>query len=121
MRAPLSRSASCRKRSRALPSRTPATRRRPPRGKAGPRVPHRTPRPCPTPDDGKGWAEPPKDYAAWGELVYRWVQPSVERYGKAEVEQWSWELWNEPDIFYWRGTPEEHDKRYDYTAAGLSR
>src|ERR1039457_97377 len=54
----------------------------------------RTPEPYvrhwPTPDDGKGWAEPPKDYAAWGELVYRWVQHEVERYGKAEVEQWSW-------------------------------
>jgi len=73
----------------------------------------------PKPDDGKGWAEPPKDYAAWGELVYRWVQHSVDRYGKAEVEQWSWELWNEPDIFYWRGTPEEYDKLYDYTAAAV--
>jgi xylan 1,4-beta-xylosidase len=85
----------------------------------------RTPEPYtrhwPTPDDGKGWAEPPKDYAAWGELVYRWVQHSVERYGKAEVEQWSWELWNEPDIFYWRGTPEEYDKLYDYTAAAVKR
>ena len=75
----------------------------------------------PTPDDGKGWAEPPKDYAAWGELVYQWVKHEVDRYGKAEVEQWSWELWNEPDIFYWRGTPEEYDKMYDYTSAGLKR
>ena len=85
----------------------------------------RTPEPYtrhwPKPDDGKGWAEPPKDYAAWGELVYRWVQHSVERYGKAEVEQWSWELWNEPDIFYWRGTPDEYDKLYDYTAAAVKR
>ena len=42
---------------------------------------------------------------------------SVERYGKAEVESWYWEVWNEPDISYWKGTPEEYDKLYDYTAA----
>ena len=33
-----------------------------------------------------GWAYPPKDYAKWGELVYQWVQHSVEKYGRAEVE-----------------------------------
>jgi xylan 1,4-beta-xylosidase len=49
------------------------------------------------------------------------VAHSVERYGKAEVEQWSWELWNEPDGGYWRGTPEEYDKLYDYTADAVKR
>ena len=39
---------------------------------------------------------------------------------KAEVETWQWELWNEPDIFYWRGTPEEYDKLYDYTADAIT-
>jgi xylan 1,4-beta-xylosidase len=73
----------------------------------------------PTPDDGKGWSYPPKDYAKWGELVRRWVLHSVERYGKAEVETWSWELWNEPDISYWRGTAEEYNKLYDVTAAAV--
>jgi xylan 1,4-beta-xylosidase len=37
------------------------------------------------------------------------------------VETWQWELWNEPDIFYWRGTPEEYDKLYDYTADAIKR
>src|SRR5262249_1001447 len=54
-----------------------------------------------------GWSYPPKDYGKWAELVRRWVLHSVERYGKAEVLSWYWELWNEPDIPYWRGTPEE--------------
>jgi xylan 1,4-beta-xylosidase len=72
-------------------------------------------------NDGKGWSYPPKDYAKWAELVRRWVLHSVERYGKAEVEKWSWELWNEPDISYWRGTPEEYDKLYDYTADAVKR
>jgi xylan 1,4-beta-xylosidase len=70
-------------------------------------------------NDGKGWSYPPKDYDKWAELVRQWVLHEVARYGKAEVEQWSWELWNEPDISYWRGTPEEYDKLYDYTARAV--
>ena len=68
-----------------------------------------------------GWAYPPRDYEKWAELVYRWVTHSVERYGKAEVESWYWELWNEPDIGYWRGTTEEYIKLYDYTADAVKR
>jgi xylan 1,4-beta-xylosidase len=68
-----------------------------------------------------GWAYPPKDYAKWGELIYQWVRHSVERYGRAEVESWWWEVWNEPDIGYWRGTPEEYRKLYDFAADGLKR
>ena len=68
-----------------------------------------------------GWAYPPKDYAKWAELVYRWVRHSVDRYGTKEVESWWWELWNEPDIGYWRGTPQEYLKLYDYTADAVKR
>jgi xylan 1,4-beta-xylosidase len=75
----------------------------------------------PNQPEGRGWAQPPADYVAWAELIHRWVEHCIERYGKAEVEQWSWELWNEPDIFYWRGTPEEYDKLYDYTADAVKR
>jgi xylan 1,4-beta-xylosidase len=68
-----------------------------------------------------GWAYPPKDYARWGELVHQWVRHSVERYGRSEVESWYWEVWNEPDIGYWQGTPEEYRKLYDFAADGVKR
>lgn len=68
-----------------------------------------------------GWAHPPRDYARWAELIYQWARHSVERYGRAEVESWWWELWNEPDIGYWQGTPEEYFKLYDYTADAVKR
>lgn len=68
-----------------------------------------------------GWSYPPADYAKWGELIYQWVRHSVEKYGRREVETWWWEVWNEPDISYWRGTPEEYMKLYDYAADGLKR
>jgi len=68
-----------------------------------------------------GWAYPPKDYKKWGNLVYEWVKHCVERYGKAEVESWYWEVWNEPDGAYWKGTQAEFFKLYDYAADGLKR
>ena len=68
-----------------------------------------------------GWAYPPKDYAKWGELVHQWVRHSVEKYGREEVETWYWEVWNEPNILYWRGTPEEYRKLYDYAVDGVKR
>jgi len=66
-----------------------------------------------------GWAFPPKDYEKWGELVRQWVRHEAMRYGFHEVEKWSWEVWNEPDIFYWQGTPEEYDKLYDTAARAV--
>jgi len=68
-----------------------------------------------------GWAYPPKDYDKWRELVYQWVKHSVERYGKKEVESWYWEVWNEPNGAYWKGSQEEFFKLYDYAADGLKR
>ncbi len=68
-----------------------------------------------------GWAYPPKDYKKFATLVYEWVKHSVDRYGKEEVESWYWEVWNEPNIGYWRGTTDEYIKLYDYCADAVKR
>src|SRR5690242_18413928 len=68
-----------------------------------------------------GWAYPPKDYGKWGELVYQWVRHCLQKYGRAEVDTWLWEVWNEPNIAYWKGTPEEYHKLYDYAADAVKR
>jgi xylan 1,4-beta-xylosidase len=68
-----------------------------------------------------GWAYPPKDYQKWSELVFQFVRHLRERYGDAEVHTWLWEVWNEPDIGYWQGTPEEYLKLYDFSAEGILR
>lgn len=72
-------------------------------------------------DFDTGWAYPPKNYDEWSELVYRWVHHMVQRYGADEVSKWQWEVWNEPDIFYWHGTEDEYFKLYDYTVAAVRR
>jgi xylan 1,4-beta-xylosidase len=68
-----------------------------------------------------GWTFPPKDYAKWSELTYQWAKHCVERYGKDEVETWYWEVWNEANIGYWRGTPQEFHKLHDYAIDGVRR
>jgi len=68
-----------------------------------------------------GWAYPPKNYQKWGNLVYEWVKHCVDRYGQKEVESWYWEVWNEADGAYWKGTQAEFFKLYDYAADGLKR
>jgi xylan 1,4-beta-xylosidase len=68
-----------------------------------------------------GWAYPPKDYAKWSELVYQWTKHCVEKYGRAEVGKWYWEVWNEPNIGYWRGTPEEFFKLHDCAIDAVRR
>jgi xylan 1,4-beta-xylosidase len=68
-----------------------------------------------------GWSYPPTDYDKWRELITQWAAHCVKRYGQREVESWYWEVWNEPDIGYWHGTPEEYQKLYDYAADGLKR
>lgn len=65
------------------------------------------------------WAYPPRDYERWGGLVAALVEHCVERYGVSEVRTWLWELWNEPDIFYWKGTPEQFYELYSTTAAAV--
>jgi xylan 1,4-beta-xylosidase len=68
-----------------------------------------------------GWAYPPKDYARWAELVYQWVRHCVSKYGRAEVERWYWEVWNEANIGYWKGTPAEFHKLHDYAVDAVRR
>jgi xylan 1,4-beta-xylosidase len=62
---------------------------------------------------------PPRDYAMWGELIRKYTEHLVERYGKQEVSTWYFEVWNEPDISYWHGTRAEYFKLYDYAVAGV--
>jgi xylan 1,4-beta-xylosidase len=68
-----------------------------------------------------GWAYPPKDYQKWSELVSAFVAHLRNRYGDEAVKLWLWEVWNEPDIGYWKGTTEEYFKLYDYSVDAVLR
>ena len=68
-----------------------------------------------------GWAYPPKDYQKWADVVFHFAAHLRDRFGEAETKTWLWEIWNEPDIDYWKGTPEEYFKLYDFAAAAILR
>ena len=68
------------------------------------------------------WNAPPKDYGKWSELVYQWTLHNVRRYGRAEVERWYFEVWNEPNLPpYWTGAREDFFKLHDYAVAAVRR
>ncbi len=64
---------------------------------------------------------PPDDYARWDALIRAFAQHLVDRYGIEEVSQWYFEVWNEPNIGFWAGTPAQQSyfKLYDHTARDL--
>ena len=64
---------------------------------------------------------PPKDYAKWDDLMRHFAQHLVDRYGIAEVSQWYFEVWNEPNIDFWAGNPKQatYFELYDHTARDL--
>jgi xylan 1,4-beta-xylosidase len=72
-------------------------------------------------DPALGMAYPPKDYVKWGNLAYEWAKHCIEKYGKAEVQQWYWEVWNEPNIMYWHGSHADYFKLYDFAIDGVRR
>jgi xylan 1,4-beta-xylosidase len=66
---------------------------------------------------------PPKDYNLWGELIEQFAKHLIARYGIAEVSQWYFEVWNEPNLDFWAGVPKEQTyyHLYDTTARALKK
>jgi xylan 1,4-beta-xylosidase len=64
---------------------------------------------------------PPKDPKKWSALIEAFTKHLVDRYGKTEVEQWYFEVWNEPNIDFWNGEPkqETYFALYDETAKAV--
>ena len=47
----------------------------------------------------------PKDINVYKQFIQAVVQHCVDKYGAADVSQWYWEIWNEPDyVGFWNGT-----------------
>ena len=60
---------------------------------------------------------PPQDFAKWSQLISRFSQHLVDRYGIDEVSRWYFEVWNEPNIDFWAGNPKEQTYYQLYDAA----
>ncbi len=64
---------------------------------------------------------PPKDYAEWDKMIHAFAQHLIDRYGIAEVATWKFEVWNEPNLDFWGGRPNQptYFTLYDHTARAL--
>lgn len=64
---------------------------------------------------------PPQTYARWDDLIRRFATHLIERYGIDEVSTWYFEVWNEPNIGFWGGTPHKptYYELYEHTAKAL--
>ncbi|MEW7847298.1 glycoside hydrolase [Massilia aurea] len=68
----------------------------------------------------RGNVTPPRDYEQWGRLVKALTRHWTERYGKAEVASWYFEVWNEPNLDgFWAGTQDEYFKLYAHAARAV--
>jgi xylan 1,4-beta-xylosidase len=65
------------------------------------------------------WSFPPKSLSRWADLVRATAGHCARRYGRARVADWFWEVWNEPDIGYWRGTAGEYLELYRASAEAV--
>ncbi|HVJ09054.1 MAG TPA: hypothetical protein VM554_11785 [Acidisarcina sp.] len=50
---------------------------------------------------------PPKSWERWDALMTEFAKHLVNRYGIEEVSQWYFEVWNEPNIDFWGGWPQQ--------------
>ena len=66
----------------------------------------------------KPFPSPPNNPARWNGLIAAFTRHLLDRYGKDEVEQWYFEVWNEPNIDFWNGRPQQatYFALYDETA-----
>ncbi len=64
---------------------------------------------------------PPVDYVKWDAMITALAQHLVERYGMEEVAAWKFEVWNEPNLDFWGGTPKQDTywQLYDHTARAI--
>ncbi len=64
---------------------------------------------------------PPQDYAKWDAMITAFAQHLVDRYGLDEVAQWNFEVWNEPNLDFWGGSPKQatYWELYDHTARAV--
>jgi len=68
----------------------------------------------------KGNTSLPKDPAKWAMLMRALIAHWKERYGEAEITQWYYEVWNEPDIRgFWPHTLEEYFSLYKTTSEAI--
>jgi xylan 1,4-beta-xylosidase len=69
----------------------------------------------------QGNVTPPADWNEWSDLVVSLTRHWIERYGRDEVRQWPFEVWNEPNLSgFWKGADQAaYFKLYEVTVRAI--
>ncbi len=68
----------------------------------------------------RGNITPPRDPKKWATLIRKLVTHWVKRYGVAEVREWFFEVWNEPNLkAFWSKGQDEYFKLYQVTVKAI--
>ncbi|MDF2472784.1 MAG: hypothetical protein K0R21_566 [Anaerocolumna sp.] len=74
----------------------------------------------------KGNTTPPRDYSQWSWLIDEFTKHLIQRYGRAEVRQWFFEIWNEPNLGgpdspygFWSADMQEYFRLYKVTVEAI--
>jgi xylan 1,4-beta-xylosidase len=65
------------------------------------------------------YSSPPRHWQDWYHLIAALMRHLQSRFGRQELRQWYFEVWNEPDIPFWSGTQREYFKLYDLAARAI--
>ncbi len=66
--------------------------------------------------------EMPRRMEDWTELIEKFIHFILERYGEKEVEDWYFEIWNEPDLpIFFHGSQKDYFRLYEATARTIKR
>ena len=63
----------------------------------------------------------PESLAVWADYMKAFIEFLLHRFGKEELEQWYFEVWNEPDLegMFFKGTKEDYFRLYEVTAKAI--
>jgi xylan 1,4-beta-xylosidase len=76
--------------------------------------------PAATVFDYAGIISPPRDLERWAALVRGLAAHLAERFGREEVRQWAFEVWNEPNLaLFWSGTESDYLALYEASARAV--
>ena len=69
----------------------------------------------------KANGSPPKDYGKWADFITAFAAHLEVRFGKAEVQSWRFEVWNEPNLdgFWTNGDQQAYFRLYDTTVQAI--
>lgn len=70
----------------------------------------------------QGATSPPRSWKGWELFVEEFMRHLVKRYGRNEVSEWYFEVWNEPNLkAFWSGSMEDYFRLYDHAVVAIKR